>query len=77
MSSAPGGSADNPFPVRAVAIRVQGWIDKLGTVWVEGQLTEIKLRGPTAYMVLRDSVVTVTPERSCRFSTTCDRGASA
>jgi exodeoxyribonuclease VII large subunit len=27
-------SAENPFPVRAVAIRVAGWIDKLGTVWV-------------------------------------------
>ncbi|WP_251826301.1 hypothetical protein, partial [Mycobacterium tuberculosis] len=23
-------SAENPFPVRAVAIRVAGWIDKLG-----------------------------------------------
>ena len=34
-------SAENPFPVRAVAIRVAGWIDKLGTVWVEGQLAQI------------------------------------
>lgn len=28
-------SAENPFPVRAVALRIAGWIDKLGTVWVE------------------------------------------
>ena len=34
-------SAENPLPVRAVAIRVAGWIDKLGTVWVEGQLAQI------------------------------------
>ncbi len=54
MSTAPGASAENPFPVRAVAIRVAGWIDRLGVVWVEGQLTEIRSRGATTYMVLRD-----------------------
>ncbi|WP_313673168.1 exodeoxyribonuclease VII large subunit [Mycolicibacterium sp.] len=51
---APGASAENPFPVRAVAIRVASWIEKLGVVWVEGQLTEIRARGATTYMVLRD-----------------------
>ena len=51
---APDGSPDHPFPVRAVAVRVAKWIDRLGIVWVEGQLTEIKLRSSTAYMVLRD-----------------------
>ncbi|MBU3751934.1 MAG: exodeoxyribonuclease VII large subunit [Mycobacterium sp.] len=54
MNSAPGSSAENPFPVRAVAIRVAGWIERLGIVWVEGQLTEIRSRGPTTFMVLRD-----------------------
>ncbi len=44
MTNAQPNSAENPFPVRAVAIRVAGWIDKLGTVWVEGQLTQINLR---------------------------------
>lgn len=53
---APANSAENPFPVRAVAIRVAGWIDRLGTVWVEGQLTQIKVRpdSKTVFMVLRD-----------------------
>ncbi len=54
MNAAPGSSAENPFPVRAVAIRVASWIEKLGVVWVEGQLTEIRGRGATTYMVLRD-----------------------
>ena len=53
-AGAPGASAENPFPVRAVAIRVASWIEKLGVVWVEGQLTEIRARGATTYMVLRD-----------------------
>ena len=38
MTTAQANSAENPYPVRAVAIRVAGWIDKLGSVWVEGQL---------------------------------------
>lgn len=67
---AAGNSAENPFPVRAVAIRVKGWIDRLGSVWVEGQLTQINLRpgARTVFMVLRDPAadmsltVTCTPE---------------
>ena len=49
-------SADNPFPVRAVATRIAAWIDKLGVVWVEGQLTQINIRpgSRTVFMVLRD-----------------------
>ena len=37
-SSEQGQSPENPWPVRAVATRVAKWIDRLGTVWVEGQL---------------------------------------
>lgn len=61
----PGASAENPFPVRAVATRVQSWIDRLGTVWVEGQLTEIRLRGATAYMVLRDPAADMSLRVNC------------
>jgi exodeoxyribonuclease VII large subunit len=62
-------SAENPFPVRAVAIRVAGWIDKLGTVWVEGQLTQIKVRpdAKTVFMVLRD------PAADMSLNITCPR----
>lgn len=65
MTSPPGSSAENPFPVRAVAIRVASWIEKLGAVWVEGQLTEIRARGATVYMVLRD------PAADMSMSVTC------
>lgn len=63
--SDPGSSADNPFPVRSVAIRVQRWIDRLGTVWVEGQLTEISVRGATAFMVLRDPAADMSLRVNC------------
>lgn len=61
----PGSSPDNPFPVRSVATRVQSWIDRLGTVWVEGQLTEIAVRGATAYMVLRDPAADMSLRVNC------------
>ena len=69
MSNAQPNSAENPFPVRAVAIRVAGWIDKLGTVWVEGQLTQINLRNDskTVFMVLRD------PAADMSLTVTCPR----
>ncbi len=69
MTSEPGASADNPFPVRAVAIRVASWIDKLGSVWVEGQLTQISMRPNTStvFMVLRD------PAADMSMSVTCSR----
>ncbi len=62
-------SAENPFPVRAVAIRVAGWIDKLGTVWVEGQLAQISMRqdSKTVFMVLRD------PAADMSLTVTCPR----
>lgn len=55
--------------MRAVAIRVAGWIEKLGTVWVEGQLTELKMRpdSKTVFMVLRD------PAADMSLSLTCPR----
>jgi exodeoxyribonuclease VII large subunit len=64
-SSLQGQSPDNPWPVRAVAIRVAGWIDKLGTVWIEGQLTELKMRQSTAWMVLRDPAADMSLSVSC------------
>jgi exodeoxyribonuclease VII large subunit len=65
----PANSAENPFPVRAVAIRVASWIDKLGTVWVEGQLTQVNIRpdAKTVFMVLRD------PAADMSLTVTCPR----
>jgi exodeoxyribonuclease VII large subunit len=65
VTSAQGSSAENLFPVRAVATRVAAWIDKLGTVWVEGQLTQINLRSSTAYMVLRDPAANMSLDIIC------------
>ncbi|QWC84302.1 exodeoxyribonuclease VII large subunit [Nocardioidaceae bacterium] len=54
-------SADAPMPVRSVALAVQGWIDRLGVVWVEGQVAQISRRAAaqTVFLTLRDSVADV------------------
>ncbi|WP_264992730.1 exodeoxyribonuclease VII large subunit, partial [Mycobacterium montefiorense] len=68
-ANAEANSVENPFPVRAVAIRVAGWIDKLGSVWVEGQLAQINIRAQskTVFMVLRD------PAADMSLTVTCPR----
>ncbi len=62
-----GSSPENPYPVRAVAIRVAGWIDKLGMVWVEGQIAQLNMRPgtATAFMVLRDPAADMSLSISC------------
>lgn len=67
--AAPGQSAENPFPVRGVAIRVAGWIDKLGAIWVEGQIAQLTLRpgSNTAFITLRD------PAADMSLALTCPR----
>jgi exodeoxyribonuclease VII large subunit len=69
VTDAPGQSPENPYPVRAVAIRVAGWIDKLGSVWVEGQIAQLTMRpgSNTAFLVLRD------PAADMSLTATCSR----
>ncbi|NGX06846.1 exodeoxyribonuclease VII large subunit [Mycobacteroides franklinii] len=63
----PGTSPENPWPVRAVATRVAKWIDRLGQVWVEGQLTQIDIRpgSKTVFMVLRDPAADMSLTVTC------------
>ncbi|MCX2715779.1 exodeoxyribonuclease VII large subunit [Mycolicibacterium sp. J2] len=67
--SDPGQSPENPWPVRAVATRVAKWIDRLGTVWVEGQIAQLTMRpgSGTVFMVLRD------PAADMSLTITCAR----
>lgn len=60
-----GKSPEHPWPVRAVATRVAKYIDRLGMVWIEGQLTELKVRQTTAWMVLRDPAADMSLSVSC------------
>jgi exodeoxyribonuclease VII large subunit len=54
-------SPDSPQPLRVVAHAVKGWIERLGWVWVEGQLIEINRRSGsrTVFLTLRDKLADV------------------
>lgn len=54
-------SPEQPAPVRQIAQAIGGWIDRLGAVWVEGQLTQISRRGGsgTVFLVLRDKLADI------------------
>jgi len=59
---------ESPAPVRAVANAVSQWIDKLGGVWVEGQLAQISRRPGinTVFMTLRDTVADISVPLTCQ-----------
>lgn len=60
-------SPENPQPLRVIAQEVKGWIERLGPVWVSGQIIELQRRqGPIQFITLRDTVAEV----SVRVSTT-------
>ncbi len=50
-------TAESPLPVRRVSQLMSGWIDRLGAVWVEGQVTQITRRPGqrTVFLTLRDT----------------------
>ncbi len=54
-------SAASPAPVRQVATAVAGWVDRLGPIWVEGQLAQVNRRPGVSvvFMTLRDSLASV------------------
>ena len=63
-------SPEHPAPVRTIANAIAGWIDRLGAVWVEGQIAQLNRRQGmnTVFLTLRDTVadlsVTVTCSRT-------------
>ena len=58
-------SATQPAPVRQVATLLSGWIDRLGAVWVEGQLAQVNRRGSWAYLTLRDPLGDISMTVTC------------
>lgn len=49
-----GTSAQSPFAVHQVSAFVSDWIGRLGSIWVEGQLIEVKTSRGLTYLTLRD-----------------------
>lgn len=77
-------SVSSPAPVRQIANLVAQYVDRLGAVWVEGQIAQINRRPgiQTVFMTLRDSVadisvpLTVPRDRVDSLATPLVEGAS-
>lgn len=53
ITSAPA-TVDEPWPVGLLSAKIKGWIDRLGTVWVEGEITQWGVSGGNVYGKLKD-----------------------
>ena len=60
-------SLESPAPVRQIANAISGWIDRLGAVWVEGQIAQISRRPgmQTVFLTLRDTVADISIPATC------------
>ncbi|HEU5472065.1 MAG TPA: exodeoxyribonuclease VII large subunit [Actinophytocola sp.] len=60
-------SPEQPWPVRTVARKISDWINRLGAVWVEGQVTQISARPgtATAFLTLRDPAADLSITVTC------------
>jgi len=60
-------SPQAPAPVRQVANAIAGWVDRLGAVWVEGQVAQVSRRPGmnTVFMTLRDPVADISVPVTC------------
>ncbi|WP_227497203.1 exodeoxyribonuclease VII large subunit [Planctomonas psychrotolerans] len=71
-----GPSVDSPWPVGLLAAKIQGYIDRLGSVWVEGEITSWGLSGGNVYGKLKDvtgdATVSFTVWSSVRARTPAD-----
>lgn len=59
---------EKPAPVRVVANAMTGYVDRLGPIWVEGQIAQISRRPNTVFMTLRDPLAEVSVQVTCHRS---------
>jgi exodeoxyribonuclease VII large subunit len=62
-------SSESPAPVRAVTEAIKEYLDRLGPIWIEGEIAELNERsGGMAFMRLRDSSVDMSLSVMCHKS---------
>jgi exodeoxyribonuclease VII large subunit len=53
-------TVDTPWPVSLLSTKIKGWIERLGAVWVEGEITQWGNSGGNVYGKLKDLEVDAT-----------------
>ncbi|AWB90672.1 exodeoxyribonuclease VII large subunit [Homoserinimonas hongtaonis] len=74
-------TVDTPWPVSLLSTKIKGWIERLGAVWVEGEITQWGVSGGTVYGKLKDldvdATVSFTIWSSVRSRVPADLGQGA
>ena len=62
-------SSESPAPVRVVTEAIKDYVDRLGPIWIEGEISELNERsGGMAFMRLRDTSVDMSISVMCHRS---------
>ncbi|MDA3803664.1 exodeoxyribonuclease VII large subunit [Clavibacter sp. CT19] len=81
MPAAGAPTVDAPWPVSVLSGKVKGWIDRLGTAWVEGEITQWGGSGGNVYGKLKDldvdATISFTVWSSVRAKIPADLGQGA
>ena len=64
-------TAENPWPVRLLSMKITDYVDKMSALWVEGQVVQVSRRPgqATAYLTLRDADVDMSLNVTVRTTT--------
>ena len=54
MADITPATAEHPWPVAMMSQKLRDWIEKLGTVWIEGEITQWSISGGNVYGKLKD-----------------------
>lgn len=64
-------TAEDPWPVRLLSLKISDYVDKMSALWVEGQVVQVSRRPgqATAYLTLRDADVDMSLNVTVRTNT--------
>ena len=61
-------SADSPAPLRSISGAIEGWVGRLGAVWVEAEVAQLTRRPGYCFLTLRDLEATISLSAKCHRS---------
>ena len=61
-------SPESPAPLRQISMLIGQWVGRMGTVWVEAEVTELKRRPGMCFLMLRDLEAKISIQAKCHAS---------
>lgn len=61
-------SPESPAPLRQISMLIGHWVGRMGTVWLEAEITELKRRPGICFLTLRDLEAKVSIQAKCHVS---------